>query len=184
MVVLLSGLFLQQTEVNAALVDAHGSARLHSVYTNAPVSDAFREMRHGRFGNASSRHHAASNMHQSVEERARRHHHAFCPELHAPYRFHAHRPSAIVLSGFRSVKVAFLVADGIAARLHEKFVGLVLPDVEVRHVIERFAPLPDELLAVALCTRTPHRRTLAAVEHAKLYGSGIGDASHFAAESI
>ena len=184
MVVLFSGLFLQQTEVNAALVDAHGSARLHSVYTNAPASDAFREMRHGRFGNASSRHHAASNMHQSVEERACRHHYAFRPELHAPYRFHAHRHSAIVLCGFKSGVIVFLVAVDVAARLHEEFVGLVLPDVESIDVVERLAPLPDELLAVALCTRTPHRRTLAAVEHAKLYGSSIGDVSHFAAESI
>ena len=141
-------------------------------------------MRHGRFGNASSRHHAASYVHQSVEERACRHHYAFCPELHAPYCFHAHRHSAIVLCGFKGGRVAFLVADGIAARLHEEFVGLVLPDVESVNVVERLAPLPDELLAVALGAWTPHCRSLAAVEHTELYGSGIGDASHFAAESI
>jgi len=74
-------------------------------------------------------------------------------------------------------------ADSLAI-VHEQFVGLVLPDVEVVGVIEDGSPLPDKLSTVALGTGTPYSRTLADVEHSELDGSLVGYDAHLATERI
>ena len=49
---------------------------------------------------------------------------------------------------------------------------------------ERFYPLQNELFAVALATRTPHRRSFTHIEHAELYGRFIRYYSHLPAHGI
>ena len=65
-----------------------------------------------------------------------------------------------------------------------QFLHLVLPDVEVRRVIEHGAPLPDELPSVTLSSRAPHGRALRLVEHTQLDGTEVGDHTHAAAQGI
>ena len=116
----------------------------------------------GRFCDASSRHHLASDVHQSVEEGAGGDHHALRPDLRAPDGCDAH---------------------GLAL-FDDELVGLVLPDVQMVGFIEHTAPFPDEFSTVALCTRAPHGRSFASVEHAELDGGGIGNEPHLSAQGI
>src|SRR3712207_8721346 len=103
-------------------------------------------MVYGRLRTASALHHLSAYVHQAVEECARRNDHTLGSKLHAPHRTHA---------------------NGLAI-FHDQLLGLVLPNVEKVDTVERLAPCGDELFTVALCPGTPHGRSLALVEHAKL----------------
>ena len=59
-----------------------------------------------------------------------------------------------------------------------------MPNVEILGVLERLPPFRYEAHAVALGARTPHGRSLRAVQHAKLYRRGIRDTPHLSAERI
>ena len=155
-------LYLHVLEVNRASVDAYRRARLHPGGGYSVACYALGEMRYGRLGDASARHHAPSDVHEAVQECPGRDHDAACPQLGAPYRAHS----------------------GGAAVLNDELVGLVLPDVKPLRRVERRAPLPNELLAVALCPRAPHGRSLAAVEHAELDCRSVRYAAHLSAQRI
>ncbi len=59
--------------------------------------------------------------------------------------------------------------------------GGILPDVEVRGVLQRMAPLLRETGFVALRAGAPHGGSLRAVEHPELDGRAVGDAAHLPA---
>ena len=168
MKIVLAGLFFEQTEIHAAAVDSYGRSRFHSVGTDAPARDALGEARDGRLGHPTARHHPPTHMQQAVEEGSGGNNDAFRPKFHAPNRAHADGNASKIFVG----------------RFHEQFLDLVLPDVQTVDSIERFAPFPDEFLAVALRSRTPHCRTFAPIQHPKLDGRGIRHPTHFAAERI
>ena len=172
MEILLARLLFEFVEMHAPTVDAHGSARFHTVGADAPARNALREARHGWLGHSSARHGATSHVHQAVEEGAGGDHDAFRPKFHAPNRAHTHGHASNFIR--------------ISRRnwLHEQFFHLVLPNVQTIDSIERFAPFPHEFFAVALRARTPHGRPLAPIQHPKLNRRGIGNTPHFAAERI
>ena len=163
-------LSLHILEMNATLIDTDGSARLHASRTDAVAGDAFGEMGHGGFGDASTRYHLPTDMHQAVEEGAAGDDDGLGPDFCAPDSLHAHH----------------LIPDGetVRHRLYQQLIGLVLPDVEIRRGIQHGAPFPDKLTPVALGTRTPNGRSLAAIEHTELDGGGIGHQSHLSTQRI
>ena len=158
----LAVLSLHVFEMHRPTVYPHGCARLHPVTAYAMAGDALREVVCRRLGDAPTLHLARSDMHQSVEERARREHDAPGVERGAPDGFHAHGHTVF----------------------HQQLLHLVLPDVEVRRVVERLSPFPNEFAAVALCPGTPHGRSFRHVEHAELYRRGIGHQTHLSAHGI
>ena len=66
----------------------------------------------------------------------------------------------------------------------QQLAHLVLPDVEVVGVLQHLSPGPDELPSVALRTRAPHGRPLAAVEHAELNGGLVSHLTCVSAQRI
>ena len=129
---------------------------------DAVARDALAEVVYRRLGAAPSLHLPAAYVHEPVEERARCDDGALGAELRSPYSPHSYG----------------------GAVLHDELVGLVLPDVETVGGVEGLAPLPDELAAVALRSRAPYRRALPSVEHAELYGRGVGDDAHLSAQRV
>ena len=73
---------------------------------------------------------------------------------------------------------------GDFAIFYKQFVHRVLPDIQVGDVVKYFAPSPDKLLAVALCTRTPHRRAFRSVEHAELNRCAVGHNTSVSTERV
>ena len=167
MVVILARLYGGVFEVHASLVDAHGCSGLHPCRLDADGIDGLRQMRYGRLGASSASHHLASHVHQSVEECAGSYYDGRRHNLHSPDGAHA-----------------FDACGGGRGGVVYEFIDLVLPDVEPVGMVEDVSPLPDEFLSVALRSWRPHGRSLASVEHTKLYGSGIGDDTHASSERI
>ncbi len=157
-----SGLFGGVFEVDCPLVETHRRARFHSSRSNAPARDALGEVIGGRFGAPAPRYLMVADVHQSVKEGAGGNDDGLGAEGHPPDGGDAY---------------------GLAM-LHDELVGLVLPDVEVGRMVERATPLPDKLAAVTLCAGRPDGRSLAFVEHAKLYGSAVGDHAHLTAHGV
>ena len=87
-------------------------------------------------------------MHQPIEESAGCEHHGTAGEVHPKRREHTtHYPTLDVQPG-----------------------DIVLPQIEVRFILDDATPLGHEAHAVALRPWTPHGRPLAAVEQTELNG--------------
>ena len=146
-------------EVNASSVDANRCTRLHATHRDSVLGDAFREVKRGRFGTASASQFRAADVHKSVEEGS------CCDDDAARQEGHAE--------------------IGLDARntpvLDEEFPYLILPDAQVRLVLNHLSPSPDKASPVALGARTPHGRPFRAVEHAELYGGLVRNLAHVSA---
>ena len=73
---------------------------------------------------------------------------------------------------------------GNAPVVDQQVVGLAFDDRQVRRFPDRRLHRSGIKLAVGLGARPPHRRTLAAVEHAELDAAPIGDPAHQAVQRI
>ena len=149
-------------EMNRALVDADRCSCLHPVVSDAMTGNAFCEVLHGRFCNASALNHLTADVHQAVQEGSGCDDHALGIQRHAP---DGSDPDSLSV-------------------FHDQFLCLVLPHIEVVGMVERPPPFPDELAPVALCAWTPHGWSLGAVEHAELDGGGICHLSHLTAQRV
>ena len=116
----------------------------------------------GWFCTSSASQHFLAHMHQSVEECSCGNDDAFSLEGYTP------------ASGYSSHFTVF----------HEQFVYGILPDMEVRNVLQYFTPSPDKFATVALGARAPHSRTFRAVEHSELDGSAVGYQPHVSAQCV
>ena len=126
------------------------------------LRDALRQVRNGRFGDASASNHFAPDVHQAVEKRARGDDNGLGPQLDAPDSAHA---------------------DGLSV-LYQQLIGLILPDVQTVGFIDMAPPFPDEFPAVALRPRAPDGRSFAQVQHAELDGCGVCDERHLPSERV
>ena len=182
-------LSFHEAVIHAAGIDAYRRARLHACRAYAEGVDALGEMERGRLCNAAARKHAASDVHQSVEEGAGGDDDAAGIELNAPDGADAGDGGGGVAgcsgvagySGYSGISGCSGIS-GISG--YYQLFNLVLPDVEVRCLVKLMAPFPYEFATVALCSRTPHGGTFRTVEHPELNGSAVGDYTHSSSESI
>ncbi len=73
---------------------------------------------------------------------------------------------------------------GDAAVRDNQIVGLAFDDAEIGGLADRGLHGRGVELAIGLGARTPHRRTLATIEHAKLNAGGIGHPAHESIQRI
>ena len=158
-VTVVAWLFFHIFKMHASLVYADRSSCFHSFCSYTPTGNTLCEIMNGRFGTTASFNHLAAYVHQSVKECAGCDDCSLCVYVNAPDGSYAN---------------CFAV-------FYEKFIGLVLPDIEVRGEVEFLAPLPYEFTAITLCSRAPHSRSFAYIEHTELNGCSIGNFSHLTA---
>ena len=142
--------------VYASSVDAHRRTCFHACEGDAMRSNGFCELIGSRLCDAPSCHHFTSDVHQSIEEGACSEHYTFSPKRDAP-------------NGLNALNITIFYND---------FLHSILPNAKIWGVLQYFTPRPDELIAVALCTRTPHGRAFRAIEDTELYGGFIGHYTH------
>ena len=116
----------------------------------------------GRLRDSSTAKLYTTDVHESVEERTRSEHNSLAVECNAKLSCNS---------------LYFTI-------FYNKTIDRVLPNPEVWSVLERRAPLRYKPDAVGLGARTPHCRTLAAIEHPELDGSAVGNNSHLTAKRI
>ena len=162
MEIVLPLLNLQLVEMHAPAVDAHRCTRLHPPVCDAMFGDGFGQFVRCRFRHASARQHGPSHVHQSVEERARRQYHALGAERHAPQGDHSPH----------------------FAILYQQPAHGVLPDVQIRCILQHLTPRPNELIAVALRTRAPHGRPFRTVQYAELDGGAVRYHARMSAQCV
>ena len=104
----------------------------------------------------------ASHVHQPIEERAGSEHHSTGSKRYSQSGGHSPHPTL----------------------LDDKAHHGILPNVELWLLVEDSAPVLHEAHAVGLGSWAPHRRPLAAVEHAELDGRAVGDDAHHATKRI
>ena len=160
--VVFPGLHLHLVEVHAAGIDTHRRSGLHPVGAEAQRDELLRQSRRGRFSDASAVDLRPADMHQPVQEGTVREDDRPGVKLHAQARPDARCPFSV----------------GEYRRYH------VLPYREVRGILQDAAPALDEACAVALCAGTPHRRSLAPVQHPELDSRAVRYNPHLPAEGI
>ncbi len=153
---------LQILKMNRASVNPYRSSCFHPFRMNTMSSNAFGKSGNGRFRYSSSWKLMPSDVHQSVKKRSSCNYNTPGIESNAPYSAN---------SSSRAV-------------LHEQFLSLVLPDIEIVGIVEHSAPLPYKFPAVALRPRAPYRRSFRTVKHTELNSRGISNASHLSAEGV
>ena len=162
MEIMLSLLLDALREVDGALVKTGRCAGFHAANGEAELCQLFSNASCGRLRNASAGRLHLAHVHQAVKESP-------CSENHS--------------LGTESEPKGGLDALHYPT-LDDEFIDRILPHVQIWRVFQHLSPLENELLAVALRTRTPHRGSLAAVEHSELDAGTVGNNTHLAAQGV
>ena len=171
--VAVAALFLGEVETNRASVDAGRGTGLHPVHAESDGRKLLGDPLRGVFRDAAALRFNGTEMHQSVEESARRQYHLGGVELHAERGAHA--------SYGMCRKVILRITSGG----NEKQRGhRVLEQRETVRGVEDLPPAVGKPGPVALHARRPHSRSLRTVEHAELYRRLVGHNTHLATKSI
>ena len=159
---LLALLPLAEVKVDRPTIQPHRRAGLHPIGPEAQPRDLLREAERGRLGDASPGDLHAADVHQAIEEGpvGEDHRLRFYPKPHGG-DYAGDRPTLV-------------------EQLHDS----ILPEGEVGRLLEISSPQVRKPLPIALRAGTPHRRSLAPIEHPKLHRRPIGDDPHQTAEGI
>ena len=168
-------------EIDRARIEPRGGSGLHASGLESDGPERLRDaVRRGVASPAPFGVRTAA-MHQSVEKGAAGENRGPARGIRPHSGPYAANPQTLSVGGLRLPSVR----PGLfRRRFEQQLYSAVLPDIEVRRVLERMAPLLRETALVALRPRTPHGRPFRPVEHPELYGRPIGDASHLPAQCI
>ena len=165
-------LLVELRKVDARRRQPTGRARLEAVDHDAEPMEGRRDPRRGALPCPAAGRLRLAGMHHRLKERAGGEHDRRCAILGVAANPHARHPPR---------------GSGHAVapeRLHEEFFDGLLPQVEIRRLLNESLRLHLIELLVSLSPRPVHRRPLRAVEHAILDAGGIDRPGHHAAEGV
>ena len=149
--------------VHAASVNAWWSAGLEAAHFEADFGELLGQVRRGRLSGPPARQlRGGADVNPPAAKRPRGHHDGA-------------RAEAALLEGFDAGHASVVEHEAGHGALDGRHVGVRLDQRTHRATVQT---------AIALRTRRPDGRSLAAIEHSKLDGCAIGSASHHPAERI